>query len=108
MNVGDDTQFRVVSELRRECREDYVGLWQVLARLSGARVRPTREDVVAIAMALLDDPSIVVGEFDDEGFAAWAGTRAQVRERLAEAIGRAAWPPDIGDVAWFTAGIGEK
>ena len=94
---------QVVADLRAECSDDYVGLWEVvrLLRDGGMGSAESAERIVAVVAALLDDPEITIGQFADGTFREWPGNaqdRVARLERELVALGRT---PDIGDVAWL-------
>jgi len=94
---------RMVSELRQECSEDYVGVWQITRMLRDEGHTPVEmpDRVVEVVAALLSDGRVDIGQFEDEAFTAWQGdVGAKVSRLKAElqALGR---EPDIGEVAWL-------
>ena len=93
----------VVHELRQECEEDYVGLWEVARLLQEFRlgVGSRGQTIAAVAAALLADPEITIGQFEDKVFQEWPGDTADRVERLKRELSNLGRAPDIGEVAWI-------
>lgn len=91
----------VVDGFRRECAEDYVGLWQISQALKESSGDSRTEQIVAVVAALLEDPEIAVGQFDDGRFVKWSGSREGRIERVRGELIQLGAAPDIGDVAWL-------
>lgn len=91
----------VVEGFRRECAEDYVGLWQISRALKDHDGASGTEQILAIVAALLADRDIVAGQFEDGRFIEWSGRREENVARIRNELVRLGTDPDIGDVAWL-------
>ena len=95
----------LVESYLKECRQDYVGLWQLTSALKREGiVDPTerRQEALAIAQALLES-GMQAGQFDRKKWSAWALPSDATVDRIRtewEALGH---EPDIGDIVWFVA-----
>lgn len=93
----------IVADLRSECSDDYVGVWQIFRALADARV-PASElqaATVEVVSQLLLDPLVAIGQFHENVFIPWADALNDKIRRLhaeLQALGRV---PDIGEVAWL-------
>jgi hypothetical protein len=92
----------VVDEFRRECAEDYVGLWQISRALkSYGGGADHLEEILSVVSALLEKPGIVVGQFENDRFVEWGGSDEEHVDRLRRELFDLGKEPDIGDVAWL-------
>jgi hypothetical protein len=98
---------KMVDGFRRECAEDYVGLWQIAHALKEFSRDSRTEQIVAVVAALLEDPEIAIGQFDDGRFVEWAGSREARIERVRRELLELGGAPDIGDVAWLVQRSGQ-
>ncbi|HEU4885178.1 MAG TPA: hypothetical protein VFT45_23150 [Longimicrobium sp.] len=98
----------IVHGFRRECAEDYVGLWQISHVLKEHGDDVGTEQIVAVVAALLEDPEIAVGQFDDGRFVEWTGSPEGRIERIRGELIQLGAAPDIGDVAWLVQRPGER
>jgi hypothetical protein len=102
------TEQDVIAGLLDECREDYVGLWQLVnaSQLDMGAAGPdeTRQRTLDLVRRLLSEPGIVVGHPAPDGrhFVPWNLKPDDAFDRIERewsALGR---NPDIGEIAWFT------
>lgn len=103
------TATEVLNSLVEECRQDHVGLWQIVnaARydLGASTPAEMRATTLRLVRSLLHDQGIIVGHPtpDGKGFVPWNVSPEGAIRRIEmewESLGR---DPNIGDVAWFTA-----
>jgi hypothetical protein len=99
----------VLDALSAECREDHVGLWQIVnaARQDLGSTTPadTRAVTLRLVRGLLGERGMQVGQPAPDGrrFIPWGLAPDQALRRIEQewsALGR---DPDIGEVAWFTS-----
>ena len=93
----------IVSALRKECSEDYVGLWQISRVLTDANVPAIELSTLTLDVVseLLSDSRVDIGQFHEGVFVQWQGETEHKVSRLKtelQALGR---PPDIGEIAWL-------
>src|SRR5438105_1289071 len=95
-------------DLVEECRQDHVGLWEVIDAvrfdLGSSNPDQTRALTLGLVRRLLRDPKILVGHPAPDGrhFVPWKLTPDEACSRIDRewsALGR---EPTIGDVVWFT------
>jgi|SRR5437870_9143131 len=93
-------------DLRRECAEDYVGLWCLPSQiLHYVKLPPGVERKalsLEIAQQLLSDPDIIVGQFHKLEFQPWNLSARNSYDRISrewDALGK---EPGLGDICWFT------
>jgi len=106
MTDSTEQKDRLVQDLFDEAQRDYVGLWEIVGRLS--RVHPSAStevllnETLEIARRLLDRGMVAGHLAENGGFEAWIGLSpdAVVRRIKAEweVLGR---PPSISDICWF-------
>ena len=103
------TEHDVLEGLLAECRDDHVGLWELVNAahfdLGSSDSDRTRQLTLALVRRLLNEPGILVGHPAPDGrhFVAWDLTPDEAFHRIERewsALGR---DPDIGEVAWFTS-----
>jgi hypothetical protein len=79
-------------DVRRECAEDYVGLWwlpgTVRHHLPTASEADRKSFSLQIVEQLLADPSIVVGQFHEMQFQPWTSTAKEACDRISSELGR--------------------
>jgi hypothetical protein len=97
----------MVEGFRRECAEDYVGLWQIAYALKETGGDSRTDQIVAVVAALLEDPEIAIGQFGDGRFVEWAGSREEHVQKIRGELLELGGAPDIGDVAWLVQRPGE-
>ncbi len=99
----------VLESLADECREDHVGLWEIVnaVQLDLGSTNPveTRALTMRLVSSLLHERGIQVGQPAPDGrhFIAWNLPPDLAVNRIEQewsALGR---EPDIGEVAWFTS-----
>jgi hypothetical protein len=102
----------VLESLVEECRQDHVGLCEIVRAaqldLGAADPMQTRAVTLQLVRDLLSERKVQAGYPTPDGqrFVAWEGTPAEVLRRIERdwaALGR---EPDIGEVVWFTAQAG--
>jgi class 3 adenylate cyclase len=91
----------IVNGFRRECADDYVGLWQISRALKDFTGESHTEDIVSVVAALLEHHAITVGQFEGGRFVEWAGSREERMDRIRRELLQLGTEPDIGDVAWL-------
>ncbi len=88
--------------LRADCAEDYVGIWEVARHLRDAGWGGSlTDDVLSVVGKLLEDPSIMIGQFRDNIFEAWPGTVEAQLGRVTTELKELGRDPDIGEIAWL-------
>jgi hypothetical protein len=103
------TQQDVLASLLEECRDDHVGLWELLnaAHIDLGTVDPEEARRVALALVrrLINEPGIVVGHPAPDGrqFVSWNLTPEDAYKRIERELSALGRDPRIGEVAWFTS-----
>lgn len=94
----------LIAQLREECDEDYVGVWEILSvlRRNGLGNDGVTEEIASVTAALLASPDITIGQFTDGVFHEWPGDTGSRLKRLESELRQIGHEPDIGDVAWLT------
>jgi hypothetical protein len=99
----------VLESLAEECREDHVGLWEIVNAvrfdLGATDPSETRALTLRLVQRLLRERGMQVGHPTPDGrhFVSWGLPPDQAVSRIEQewsALGR---EPDIGEVAWFTS-----
>jgi hypothetical protein len=102
------TQADVLEQLVEECRDDHVGLWELMHAaqldLGASDPEETCRMTLELARRLLNQPGMLVGfpAPDGRNFIPWKLTPDEAFSRIErewKALGR---EPSIGDIAWFT------
>jgi hypothetical protein len=98
-----DQARQLAAEFRRECAEDYVGLWQISRAIgTSASASQHTDRIVEVVGAILDDDNIAIGDFEEGTFVEWRADRAVIQDRLRHKLAALDREPDIGEVAWLT------
>jgi hypothetical protein len=95
---ADITQ--IVTHVRKEASDDYVGVW-VVHRLLVEIGNSSTELITQVVDRVLDDDRIEIGDFCDGVFHAWAGDKKAKLRRVRQDLVTLGHAPDIGDVAWL-------
>src|SRR5262245_16027037 len=98
----------VLEEFVAECKDDHVGLWEIVnaVRFDLGVVDPdqVRATTLALVRALLEKPRIRAGfpapNWVD--FLPWDLDPAQVTEKIAREWNELGREPDLWEIAWFT------
>src|SRR5438067_12551700 len=92
-------------DVRRECAEDYVGLWwlpgTVLHHLPTASEADRKSLSLQIVEQLLADPNVVVGQFHEMEFQPWTNTAKEAYDRISKEWDALGKEPGLGDICWF-------
>lgn len=97
---------QAAAALRADCAEDYVGIWEVSRHLRESGWKGSlMDDVVSVVGKLLEDPSIMIGQFHDNVFEAWPGSIEAQLGRVAAELQDLGRDPDIGEIAWLAQRI---
>jgi hypothetical protein len=102
------TPDEVLDTLAADCRDDHVGLWQIVnaARhdLGARNSDETRAAALRLVRSLLGERGVRVGHPTQDGrrFAAWELAPGQAVRRIYEEWSAPGREPDIGEVTWFT------
>ncbi len=93
----------LAEELRVECAEDYVGLWQIGRSLGDEQISGAgrTELIVQVATHLLADETVRLGQFKEGVFEPWPGDATVQLERLRNELQQLGHAPDIGEIGWF-------
>jgi hypothetical protein len=120
MTMNDLTT--IAQDFLTECREDYVGLWSLVARIRRAgaaddsNIRKTTLDLVTPP---LSEKRIVAGQFvpegkrhpgqslDKNGFETWQMRREDVIAKIESEWKELGRDPILGEIVWFTAALVE-
>jgi hypothetical protein len=93
----------IVDSFRRECAEDYIGLWQISRAVRKVGNPPEHLDlIVSVVEALLQQDHIAIGQFDGERFVEWQGDSDDQVMRLRRELLELGKDPDIGEIGWLT------
>lgn len=96
----------IVKKLLLDAQDDYVGLWQIVARLSNISAPPSgdylRQSTLLIVAQLLDH-GVVAGQLiAGGGFEQWmAQDSISVLKRIEREWKELGGKPEIGDICWF-------
>jgi hypothetical protein len=103
-----DSIEEILNDIRKECFEDYVGLWTIpwhfreIYGINDVAVR--RTESFKVIERLLELPDIGVGQFNESrSFDFWNLSASDVLKKLASEWDALGHEPSIGDIAWFTA-----
>lgn len=92
----------VVAQVRDECDEDYVGMWEIHRLLAEAETSaPDQAGILEVVDRLLAEGEVTIGQFSDGAFHEWPGDRAARVQRLQRELSELGRAPDIGDIAWL-------
>lgn len=93
----------LIEDLRRECDDDYVGLWQIapLHRSADMPFTAITDLIGEVAAGLLAHPEIVFGQFRDYVFEPWPGDPESHLARILTELEQLGHAPSIGEIGWF-------
>ena len=104
--MADDHIFQMAEILMADAAEDYVGLWQLVNRMT--RVLGSEDEALVVKDTLLLvrellSRGLVAGDLAESGgFDAWANQSPDyVVGRIETEWKAISAPPDIGDICWF-------
>ncbi|HTU22533.1 MAG TPA: hypothetical protein VMG10_31130 [Gemmataceae bacterium] len=98
----------VLESLVEECRDDHVGLWEVVNAvrydLGSTDPAQTRALTLQLVHRLLQERGIQIGQPTPDGrhFVPWELPPDQAVRRIEQEWSALGHDPDIGDVAWFS------
>jgi hypothetical protein len=102
MSIASGSHSWVLDELE----EDHVGLWGVIDEirrtLSAEDPERLRQEVLALAQAVLAQPDVRVGVYHGDEFRLWSETGSEAVSRIDRewrALGR---DPSINEIGWFS------
>jgi len=97
-----DRTGELAAVFRRECAEDFVGLWQISRALGAGATRAEHaEEIIAVVNAMLDDDTVAIGQFKDGEFVEWKDPHGEIMDRLRCELIALDRKPTIGEVAWL-------
>jgi hypothetical protein len=95
----------IADNFYQELHEDYVGLWEIVGRVSqDAELAQSevRKSVLSIVADLLRRENVVAGKFKSRRFVEWNEVPEQVIKRIDQAWDSLGRSPNIADdVCWF-------
>lgn len=91
----------IIRQFRVEAEEDYVGMWEISRAIESLEEPDQSELITQVVAALLDEPSVVLGQFEGESFVPWPGGREDWIERVRTELRAYGGKPDIGDIGWL-------
>lgn len=99
---------KILEALAEECKEDYVGLWEVVKQVRRAFPDAEAGEIQAISLDLVRDllrsGQAVAGDLSNEGqFLDWRLDVDRAVERIGEEWDRLGRDPNISEVVWLTA-----
>ena len=96
----------ILTRIRRELHEDYVGVWQIarILREAGYNQREALTNGIVDAVAtLLVEGDADIGQFQGGAFRSWQGAADAKLKRLRDELIILGTDPDIGEIAWLVA-----
>lgn len=95
----------IATEVLLECREDYVGLWSIVKRVQDTALERSRTTHVTLSIIrkLLQEGSVVAGQFGGNEFKLWNAPPEEIVATIASEWERLGRDPTLGEIVWLTA-----
>ena len=103
--TNSDAVFKSIVD---ECREDYVGLWSVIAEVRTTIADPSAlvEETLALVKRLILEGGVIAGSFNtdlDDKFHEWNMPVDEIVAKIRREWEKLPGDPNLGDIVWFTS-----